>query len=148
MPMSPQRPAMLERYRTNLRGVLGASATAYGYTLTVWSTGAILSGAYGPPSPPEVFTFLGGALVAFALVGVLAFGGVTAEFGGGSGRVELWGGFHFLSVGLAVAAAWLVSAYAPGLPGWALGSFVTTSAYLTIVGFEQSAADRQTNEEG
>jgi hypothetical protein len=48
--------------------------------------------------------------VAFVVVGLVAFGGVTAEFGGCSDRVELWGGFHFVSVGLAVAAAWFVSA--------------------------------------
>ena len=39
------------RYGSDLRGVVGSSATAYGYTLTVWSTGAVLSHAYGPPSP-------------------------------------------------------------------------------------------------
>jgi hypothetical protein len=141
--------APLKRCRTDLRGVVGSSATAYGYTLTVcytltvWSTGTILMGAYGPPSPPRVFTFLAGAVVAFVVVGVLAYGGVTAEFGGGSNRVELWGGFHFLSVGLAVAAAWLVSAYAPALTGWPLAAFVATGAYLFIVGLEQTAADRE-----
>jgi hypothetical protein len=138
-----RRMAPLKRCRTDLRGVVGSSATAYGYTLTVWSTGTILMGAYGPPSPPRVFTFLAGAVVAFVVVGVLAYGGVTAEFGGGSNRVELWGGFHFLSVGLAVAAAWLVSAYAPALTGWPLAAFVATGAYLFIVGLEQTAADRE-----
>jgi hypothetical protein len=95
-----------------------------------------------------VFAFLAGAVVAFAVVGLLAFGGVTAEFGGGSGRVELWGGFHFLSVGLAVAMAWLISSYAPGFPGWPLAAFVATGAYLLIVGLEQTAADRQTDKRG
>ena len=146
--MDSQRPATLKRYRADLRGVVGSSATAYGYTLTVWSTGAVLSNAYGPPNPPQVFTFFGGAVVAFVVVGVLAFGGVTAEFGGGSNRVELWGGFHFLSVGLAVAAAWLISAHVPGFPGWALGAFVATGAYLTVVGFEHSAADQRGDETG
>ena len=146
--MEQKQPATVKRYRTDLRGVVGSSATAYGYTLTVWSTGAVLSGAYGPPSPPQVFAFLLGAVVAFVVVGVLAFGGVTAEFGGGSDRVELWGGFHFLSVGLAVAAAWLVSAYVPSLPGWPLGAFAATVTYLIVVGLEQTAADRQADGEG
>ena len=146
--MDSQRPSTLKRYRNDLRGVVGSSATAYGYTLTVWSTGAVLSSVYGPPSPPQVFTFFGGAVVAFVVVGVLAFGGVTVEFSGGSNRVELWGSFHFLSVGLAVAAAWLISAHVPGFPGWALGAFVATGAYLTVVGFEQSAADQRRDEAG
>ena len=86
--------SILGRYRTDLRGVVGSSASAYGYTLTMWSTGAMLSYFYGSPNPPKVFLFLGGAVVAFALVGGLAFGGVTKRFGGGSGKVELWGSFH------------------------------------------------------
>ncbi len=110
------------RYRSDLRRVIGSSATAYGYTLTVWSTGMVLSYAYTPPSPPEVFSFFGGAVLAFALVGALAFGGVAVEFGGGTNRIQLWGGFHFLSVGLAVGAAWLASVYVPSLPGWPLGA--------------------------
>jgi len=43
---------VLGRYRSDLRNVVGSSASAYGYTLTIWSTGMVLSYAYGPPSPP------------------------------------------------------------------------------------------------
>src|ERR671932_1164956 len=82
-----QESSILGRYRTDLRGVLGSSASAYGYTLTIWSSGAMLSHFYGSPSPPKVFSFLGGAVLAFALIGALAFGGVTKRFGGGSGHV-------------------------------------------------------------
>ena len=107
----------LERYRTDLRAVIGSSSFAYGYTLTIWSTGSILSHFYGSPSPPVVFSFFGGAVLAFALVGVLAFGGVSKRFGGGSGNVRLWGGFHFISVGVAVGTAWLVGAHVSSLLG-------------------------------
>ncbi len=122
------------RYRSDLRRVIGSSATAYGYTLTVWSTGMVLSYAYTPPSPPEVFSFFGGAVLAFALVGIVAFGGVSAEFGGTPNRIQLWGSFHFLSVGLAVGAAWLASTHVPSLPGWPLGAFASTATYLVAVG--------------
>lgn len=140
--MEPRRRlALRRRYRSDLRNVVGSSATAYGYTLTVWSTGSILSYAYGPPSPPLVFAFFGGAVLAFALIGALAFGDVTALPVGEANRTELWGSFHFLSVALAVGAAWLVSAYAPSFPGWPLGAFVSTIAYLVVVGAENAAAD-------
>lgn len=138
---SRERLPLGKRYRSDLRSVVGSSATAYGYTLTVWSTGSILSHAYGPPSPPLVFAFFGGAVLAFAMIGALAFGGVTQYPGGGANRTELWGSFHFLSVGLAAGASWLVSAYAPSLPGWPLGAFVATIAYLAVVGAENAAAD-------
>ena len=44
----------------------------------------------------------GGAILAFALVGAWAFGGMTERFGDPPKRIQLWGSFHFLSVGLAV----------------------------------------------
>lgn len=146
--MEPRRRlALRRRYRSDLRNVVGSSATAYGYTLTVWSTGSILSYAYGPPSPPLLFAFFGGAVLAFALIGALAFGGVTALPGGGANRSELWGSFHFLSVGLAVGAAWLVSAYAPSFPGWPLSAFAATALYLVVVGAENAAADLKAGSE-
>jgi hypothetical protein len=55
-----------------------------------------------PPTPPLVFSFFFGAVLGFAVVGVMAFGGVTVEFGAEYNRVQLWGSFRLLSVGLAV----------------------------------------------
>lgn len=46
-----ERRSPLARYRSDIRNVVGSSASAYGYTLTVWSTGMVLSHAYGPPNP-------------------------------------------------------------------------------------------------
>jgi hypothetical protein len=73
--MEEQPRSPLSRYRSDLRNVVGSSASAYGYTLTIWSTGMVLSHAYGPPSPPLVFSFFLGAIVSFAVVGILAFRG-------------------------------------------------------------------------
>ena len=129
------------RYRSDLRAVIGSSASAYGYTPTVWSTGSVLSHAYGPPSPPLVFSFFLGTVLAFAVVETLAFGGVTVEFGVEASCIQLWGSFRFLSVGVAVGAAWLASAYAPSLPGWPLGGFLATASYLIMVGAENTAAN-------
>jgi hypothetical protein len=148
MIMENQASRPMRRYLADLHNVISSSATAYGYTLTVWSTGMVLSYAYGPPSPPLVFSFFGGAVLAFALVGILAFGSVTTEFGGMPNRIQLWGSFHFLSVGLAVGAVWLMSAHVSSLPGWPLGSFVATTAYFGLVGAENAAADLRADSEG
>ena len=101
----------------------------------------MLSHAYGPSKPPEVFSFFAGAVLAFALVGILTFGGVSVEFGAESSRLRLWGSFRFLSVGAAVGAAWFASAHAPSFPGWPLGAFVATAAYLAVVGAENAAVE-------
>jgi hypothetical protein len=68
--MEEQGRSALGRYRSDLRNVVGSSASAYGYTLTIWSTGMVLSYAYGPPSPPLVVSFFLGAVLGFAVVGL------------------------------------------------------------------------------
>jgi hypothetical protein len=88
-----------------------------------------------------VLLFSGGAILAFALVGALAFGGMTERFGDPPKRIQLWGSFHFLSVGLAVGAAYLVGAFTPSALGWPLGAFAATATYLMVVGLENAAAD-------
>ena len=44
--MEAPRPSILAGYRSGLRGVVGASATAYGYTL--WATAVVLAGSSLP----------------------------------------------------------------------------------------------------
>ena len=139
--MEAPRPSLLSGYRPGLRSVIGASATAYGYTLTVGPSSMLLTGAYGPPKPCEVLLFGSGAIVAFALVGALAFGGVSGHFGDHPKKIQLWGSFHFLSVGFAVGAAYLVGAFVPSELGWPLGAFAATATYLIVVGFENAASD-------
>jgi hypothetical protein len=138
--MEAPRPSLLSGYRPGLRSVVGASATAYGYTLTVGPTSMLLTHAYGPPKPVEVLFFCGGAILAFALVGALAFGGASEHFGDPPRRIHLWGSFHFFSVGLAVSAAYLVGTHAPDALGWPAGAFAATAMYLMVVGFENAAA--------
>jgi len=77
MLMEERRRSPLERYRSDLRSVVDAAATVYGYTLTKWSTGMILSHTYGPPNSPEVPFFFVGVVAAFAVVGTLAIGGMS-----------------------------------------------------------------------
>jgi hypothetical protein len=139
--MEAPRPSLLSGYRPGLRSVVGASATAYGYTLTVGPTSMLLTGAYGPPKPVEVLLFCGGAILAFALVGALAFGGVSGHFGDHPKKIQLWGSFHFLSGGFAVGVAYLVGAFVPSEMGWPVGAFAATATYLMVVGLENAAAD-------
>src|SRR5215212_218909 len=67
--------------------------------------------------------------------------GVRGHFGDPPKRIHLWGSFHFLSVGLAVSAAYLVGTLAPDALGWPAGAFAATATYLIVVGLENAAAD-------
>ena len=63
--MSEEQTGLTPTRRT-LRAALGtmvaASAAPYGYTVTVWSSGAVVVRAPGTPRVAEVFAFIAGAL--------------------------------------------------------------------------------------
>lgn len=63
------------RPRHRLEATLREEARAYGYTLTIWGTGALLIGELGLPTTVEVFTFAAGAVAGFAALSLVAFGG-------------------------------------------------------------------------
>ncbi len=82
---------MLNHYRKNLRAAVGSSPGPYGYTLATWTTGAVLMNARGIPDTVAALTFMAGAVLGFAFVGVLAFGGLTKHFDRQRGQTLLWG---------------------------------------------------------
>lgn len=127
-----RQPARL--LRAALGTVVSASAAPYGYTLTVWSSGAILLRSHGVPTVAEVFAFLGGGLLGFGSVALVARGAVA--------RMEtlddahdrlLTGMLHWLAAGCAVGGAALI-AELHGVEAWPLASFVATVVYLVGAG--------------
>jgi hypothetical protein len=131
---------ILNHYRKNLRMAVGSSAGPYGYTLATWTTGAALTNARGIPDALAALTFMGGAVLGFASVGALAFGGVTKHFDREQGQALLWGSFHFISVGLAIGVAAFVVHYVESSVAWPLADFLSTIVYLLILGAESTAA--------
>jgi hypothetical protein len=128
------------RYRSALGTTVAASAGPYGYTLTIWTSGAVLSHAHGIPSATDALLFLIGAVAAYALVGVLAFGGLSEHLMLEPTRAAVWGGLHFLSVGLAIGAASLVARWDATFAAWPLGGFVATALYLLASASELTLA--------
>ncbi|MGE5274692.1 MAG: hypothetical protein ACM3QU_13165 [Verrucomicrobiota bacterium] len=134
------------RYRSALRATVAASAAPYGYTLTIWTSGAVLSHARGIPGSAEALLFLLGAVVGFALVGVLAFGGFWETLIPEPARAVVWGGLHVFSVGLAIGAASAVAHVVRDVAAWPLGGFLATAIYLIAsalqLAFAHSARSR------
>ncbi len=131
---------ILNHYRKNLRTAVGSSAAPYGYTLATWTTGAVVTNTRGIPDSLAALTFMAGAVLGFAFVGALAFGGVGKHYEQERGQALLWGSFHFLSVGLAIGAATLVAYYVDNFIAWPLAGFLSTAIYLLVVGAESTAA--------
>jgi hypothetical protein len=118
------------RYKSALRASVAASAAPYGYTLTIWTTGAILSHARGIPDTGEALLLLMGAVAAYAIVGGLAFGGLSEHLMPEPARAAVWGGLQFFSVGLAIGAATLVAHTVKSVAAWPLDGFLVTAIYL------------------
>src|SRR5215212_4547225 len=70
---------LLGHYRKNLRAVVGSAAAPYGYTLSIWAAGAALVSVHGIPRTLAALTFVGGAVLGFAFVGALAYGGIPGQ---------------------------------------------------------------------
>jgi hypothetical protein len=110
--------------------MVAASAAPYGYTVSIWSSGAVLMDHHGTPSVFDVFAFAIGALSGFALLGMLAHGSLAQGEPIGHGRDRVVAGMlHWFAVGAAVGAAALL-AKIDGWVAWPLGSFAATTLYL------------------
>ena len=122
-----------------LATVLRGAAVPYGYTLTVWTSGMMLTRERGVPTVGEVFLFMAGAVVAFVLLGsvVTLMRGVAFE--PIPGNLRRVGMVQFLAVGIALGAATLVALIHSGI-AWPLGAFVATATYLGVSTVELTLA--------
>jgi hypothetical protein len=122
-------------YRAAARTAVASSVAPYGYTLTIWTSGAVLSHARGIPSSVDAVLFMVGAVAGFAAVGLVAFGGFHARLAGES-RPTLWTGVHVLSIGLAIGAATLVAHVLENIAAWPVTGFAVTVIYLCVLAFQ------------
>ncbi len=127
-------------YRRNLRAAVGSSAGPYGYTLTIWTTGAVLTHAHGIPTALYAAAFMAGAVLAFACVGLSAFGHLTQHLTREQGQEVIYGSIQVFSVGLPISTAALIGHYVGGFIAWPLAGFLSTAIFLLALGAESTAA--------
>lgn len=129
-------------YRTHLKTAVATSAAPYGYTLTIWTSGAVTTHALGIPTAWEAVLLLAGAVLGFGVTAALAYGRpgeILAPREHGS--VRLWGGFHLVSVGLAIAGAALVTTLVKDPVAWLIVGFAATLVYLIVIAAQFTLAD-------
>jgi len=102
----------------------------YGYTMSIWSAGALVMGVQGLPQPAEVFTFLAGSIAAFGLL-ALTVSHVAHRIDGVDRPADrlLAGILHWFAAGGAVGVAVLASQL-PGWAAWGVSSFAVTCVYM------------------
>jgi uncharacterized YccA/Bax inhibitor family protein len=123
----------MRSYRKAARQTIGMSIAPYGYTLTVWTSGAVLTHARGIPTTVDALLFMLGAVGGFALVGIAAFGTHRAHVRVEPQQPQLWAGFHVLSVGASIGAGALIAHLVQNSGAWPLGGFVATTIYLVVL---------------
>jgi hypothetical protein len=120
-----------DRYRDALASVVRRAAIPYGYTITVWTAGAVIEHRHGTPGVGDAFLYLLGAVAGFAGVGLLAAGHTAHSFRLASADLLRTGVVNVLALSLALGGAALV-AMIHGVAAWPLGSFVATTVYLLV----------------
>jgi hypothetical protein len=132
----------LKGYRAHLQSTVAASAAPYGYTLTIWTSGAVTTHARGVPTALQAVLFLLGAVLGFGLTSAIAYGGPTRVFAPRQhGLVRLWGAFHLFSVGLAIAAVAVIVELVDSPVAWLLVGLVATATYLMAIAAQFTLAD-------
>jgi hypothetical protein len=129
-------------YKAHLKSAVATSAAPYGYTLTIWTSGAVVTHARGIPTAWEALLFLAGAVLGFAVAAAIAYGHPGRIFASREpASVRLWGGFHLVSVGLAIGAAALVTALLHDPVAWLVVGFSATLVYLLVIAAQFTLAD-------
>jgi hypothetical protein len=130
----------LQAIQTTLHG----AGLPYGYAITVWSTGAVLTGEHGMASLVDIYLFIAGA--------VAAYGGLTFLTWGTGGEAERpltrsprrvrAGLFHVAAIALAITFAALVAEISSGAV-WLLGPLVTTLLYIGVSSVEVALVESE-----
>jgi hypothetical protein len=122
--------------RAALGTIVAASAAPYGYTVTLWSSGAVLLRSHGTPHVADVFAFAAGALAGFGLMAVLARGALARMESLDDAADRVWAGvLHWLAVGVAIGVVALL-AEVHGWEAWPLASFAATGLYILAASLE------------
>ncbi len=124
---------------------VGQTAGAYGYTLVVWCTGAMLIHFHGLPSPGDVALFVTGAVTAFVLVELGATrGSPSRSEAAPTQAVWLAGAVNGVSAGAAVAGAYGLSiAIDVGHLAWPVTAFAASATYYLILGLQVALSEKE-----
>jgi hypothetical protein len=123
-----------ERYRRALRATVAAAAAPYGYTLTVWTSGAVVAHERGIPNALGAILFALGAMIGFGLVGLIAYGGIGRRTLPAPAAFSVWQSIHVLGIGAAIALAFAVSKLIDHDAAWLVAGFAATTVYLLAAG--------------
>ena len=132
----------MSSYRTALRSALASERQAYGFTLVIWASGAMVAAVRGTAGAADAVAYVGGAMAAMGL-GIVATLSLDDEDEPSAARRMTWSAIHLASVAAAVAGAWGVAelVHVRWLAYFGAG-LVAATAYQLVLALENSLAGR------
>lgn len=132
----------LHRYLDAVATVVRRTAIPYGYTVTIWTAGAVIEHRHGTPDVGEAYLYLLGAVIGFAGVGLLAARHTGHRVEMASSDMLRTGAINVLALSLALGAVALI-AMIHGTAVWPIGSFAATTVYLLVASLDLILAHRK-----
>ena len=134
----------MRRYLTGLDTAVSSAAVAYGFTLTVWSSGAFLLSSQGSPTAGEVVMFAAGVIAAYgSLEAASAWAGTGSTLQ--SGQSPHWvraGLVHTAAIAGGLTAAAFLAQLDTGA-AWVLAPFAAVAVYLLVSAVETALLDAE-----
>ena len=128
-------------YRRGLLDSVSGESNAYGFTLVIWTTGALALVEHPRPRAVDAFAFLGGALLAMTLIVLIAFARAgTPDAAVAPARAR--GALHLVSVSAGVVAGWGAAASLAAPFALLAASFTGVVVFHAFLGAERLLAGR------
>jgi hypothetical protein len=121
------------RYATGLSATLQGASIPYGYTLSVWCTGEILTSLRGTPSPGLAIAFVAGAAAAFLVLRWAAREtqpDITPAGGNETNGLAVAIAIQVAAIGAVIGCVTLLGQFLRSGLDWPLAGFVLTAVYL------------------
>lgn len=112
-----------------LGAVVGATAFPFGYTISIWSGGALLINANGHPGAGSTFAFAGGAVIGFIPLALVAHRTIGEPPAADARDRLIAGTLNAIAVTTSLAAVALI-AEIHSWPAWPLASAAVTLSYI------------------
>lgn len=129
---------------SELRLSLQNNAGAYGYSVMITGTLAMVSSVHQSPQPGQIFLFILGAVVSFAFIEATVTRGFARrqEEKEAGEVIALGSSLSIFSIAFAVGVAGLLALVLPENFAWVVSAFGASVTYLFVLGAEMSAARR------
>jgi hypothetical protein len=128
-------PAAGNLYLHSLRFALSGQASAYGFTLVIWGTGALALHQIRSLDPAQVFCYVAGALAAAVLIVASVFGFRTSFHAEEPVR-RAYSAMHLPSVPIAMAAGWSMTLALGGWAGYLMAGFLAVLLHEALLSLE------------